>query len=141
MGEPTMLLTLLSRKEKLKFLDLSLHMVAVGGAPSDLERRMLSMQVAEVGEGIADEYTFALGEDFTSTIAFFNETSQTVRNIVYLNLLKITMSDQFYNTVEHHMLEEVREAFSIDMEKKRALMRIIYSERDLRERARRVVSR
>jgi uncharacterized tellurite resistance protein B-like protein len=136
-----MLLTLLSRKEKLKFLDLSLHMVAVDGAPSDLERRMLSMQVAEVGEGIADEYTFALGEDLSATIAFFNEASQTVRNIVYLNLLKITMSDQFYNTVEHHMLEKVREAFSIDMEKKRALMRIIYSERDLRERAKRVVSR
>jgi uncharacterized tellurite resistance protein B-like protein len=141
MGERTMLLTLLSRKEKLKFLDLSLHMVAVDGAPSDLERRMLSMQVAEVGEGIADEYTFALGEDLSATIAFFKEASQTVRNIVYLNLLKITMSDQFYNTVEHHMLEKVREAFSIDMEKKRALMRIIYSERDLRERAKRVVSR
>ncbi len=136
-----MLLTMLSRKEKLKFMDLSLHMVAVDGAPSDLESRMLSMQIAEVGEGIALEYTFSLSQDRNETINFFKDSTVMVRNIVYLNLLRITMSDEFYNTVEHHLLEEVRDAFMIPIEKKRELMRVIYSERDLRERARRVCSR
>jgi hypothetical protein len=132
---------MLSRKEKLKFMDLSLHMVAVDGAPSDLESRMLSMQIAEVGEGIALEYTFALSQDRHETISFFKDSTMMVRNIVYLNLLRITLSDEFYNTVEHHLLEEVREVFMIPIEKKRELMRVIYSERDLRERARRIVSR
>ncbi|MCF7931657.1 MAG: hypothetical protein K9K93_00625 [Acholeplasmataceae bacterium] len=136
-----MLLTMLSRKEKLKFMDLSLHMVAVDGAPSDLESRMLSMQIAEVGEGIALEYTFSLSQDRNETITFFKDSTVMVRNIVYLNLLRITMSDEFYNTVEHHLLEEVRDAFMIPIEKKRELMRVIYSERDLRERARRICSR
>lgn len=135
-----MLLSLLSRKEKLKFLDLAMHMVSVDGEPSELEKRLLNMMLAEVGEGIISEYHFSLSKNLKETISFFDKSSKTVKNIVYLNLLKVTMSDDFYNTLEHFFMEDVRAKFAIDDTKKNQLMRLVYTERDLRERAKRVVA-
>lgn len=135
-----MLLTLLNRKEKLKFLDLVMHMVSVDGAPTELEQRLLNIMLAEVGDGIVSEYHFALSQDLEETITYFVEASPTIKNIVYLNLVKITMQDDFYNTTEHFFLEGLRERFLISEAKKKQLMQIVYLERDLREKAKRVVN-
>ncbi len=135
-----MLLTLLSRKEKLKFLDLVMHMVSVDGAPTELEQRLLNIMLAEVGDGIVKEYQFALSQELEETIAYFMEASPTIKNIVYLNLIKVTMQDDFYNTTEHFFLEGLREKFQITEAKKKQLMQIVYLERDLREKAKRVVN-
>ncbi|MCR3905964.1 MAG: hypothetical protein NUK62_02945 [Tenericutes bacterium] len=135
-----MLLSQLNRKEKLKFLDLAMHMVSVDGEPTALEKRLLNMMLAEVGEGIVEEYHFALSKDLEETINYFGKENKTVRNIVYLNLLKVGMSDDFYNTLEHHFLENIRKRFEIDDLKKKQLMRLVYNERDLRERAKRIVT-
>lgn len=135
-----MLLSLLNRKEKLKFLDLAMHMVSVDGEPNKIEQRLLNMMLAEVGDNIVQEYHFALSKDLDETMSFFAENNPTVQNIVYLNLLKITMNDDFYNTAEHFFLENIRQKFSIDEMKKKQIMRLVYNERDLRERAKRIVS-
>ncbi len=135
-----MLLSLLTRKEKLKFLDLVMHMVSVDGEPTAIEQRLLNIMLAEVGDGIVKEYTFTLSKDLEETIDYFREASPSVKNIVYLNLLKVTMIDDFYNTAEHFFLEEIRNEFGITDFKKKQLMRLVYNERDLRERAKRVVS-
>jgi hypothetical protein len=135
-----MLLTLLNRKEKLKFLDLVMHMVSVDGKPTEMETRLLNIMLAEVGDGIVQEYQFALSKDLDETIQYFCEASPTVRHIVYLNLVKVTMIDDFYNTTEHFFLEGLREKFMINDQKKKQLMQIVYMERDLREKAKRVVN-
>jgi len=135
-----MLLTLLSRKEKLKFLDMAMHMVSVDGEPTSVEQRLLNMLLAEVGDGIVQEYHFALSKDLNETLEFFESTNKTVKNIVYYNLMKVAMTDDFYNTTEHFFLEEIRERFQIDEAKKKQLMNLVFAERDLRERAKRVVS-
>jgi hypothetical protein len=135
-----MLLSLLTRKEKLKFLDLVMHMVSVDGEPTAIEQRLLNIMLAEVGDGIVKEYTFTLSKDLEETIDYFRETSPSVKNIVYLNLLKVTMIDDFYNTAEHFFLEDIRKELGITDFKKKQLMRLVYNERDLRERAKRVVS-
>jgi hypothetical protein len=135
-----MLLTLLSRKEKLKFLDMAMHMVSVDGEPTLVEQRLLNMMLAEVGDGIVQEYHFALSKDLNETLEFFESTNKTVKNIVYYNLMKVAMTDDFYNTTEHFFLEEIRERFQIDEAKKKQLMNLVFAERDLRERAKRVVS-
>jgi hypothetical protein len=135
-----MLLSLLTRKEKLKFLDLVMHMVAVDGEPTKIEERLLNIMLAEVGDGIIKEYTFTLSKNLEETVTYFKESSPTVKHIVYLNLLKVTMMDDFYNTTEHIFLEDMRLEFSISDFKKKQLMRLVYNERDLRERAKRVVS-
>jgi hypothetical protein len=135
-----MLLSLLSRKAKLKFLDLAMHMVSVDGNPNKIEKRLLNIMLAEVGDDIALEYQFSLSDNFAETIAFFQFEPKEIKNIVYLNLYKITMVDGFYNTAEHFFLEDVRKKFEITETKKRQIIRLIYSERDLRDRARRTVS-
>lgn len=135
-----MLLSLLNRKEKLKFLDLAMHMVSVDGKPTELEQRLLNIMLAEVGDGIVQEYHFSLSKDLPETIKFFEKATPTVKNIVYLNLLKVAMTDEFYNTAEHFMLEDIRERFQIEELKKKQIMRLVYNERDLRERAKRIVS-
>jgi hypothetical protein len=135
-----MLLSLLTRKEKLKFLDLALHMVSVDGKPNTYEERLLNMMLAEVGDGIVKEYTFTLSLDFEETLKFLSQSTAPVKNIVYLNLIRVTMIDEFYNTLEHHMLEKIQKYFEIGELKKKQLMRIVYDERDLKERARRLVS-
>ena len=135
-----MLLSLLTRKATLKFLDLAMHMVSVDGEPTELEQRLLNMMLAEVGDGIVSEYHFSLSKDLPETIEYFNQASPAVKNIAYLNLLMVAMSDDFYNTLEHFFLENIRENFSIDDAKKKQLMKLVYSERDLRERAKRIVN-
>lgn len=135
-----MLLSLLTRKEKLKFLDLAMHMAVVDGQVSKIERRLLRTMLVEVGEEIANEYTFSLSGNLQDTIDFFREASVAVKRIVYLNLVKTMMVDELYNTAEHFLLEDIREAFHIEDMKKKQLIRLIYNERDLRERAKRIVN-
>lgn len=135
-----MLLSLLTRKEKLKFLDLAMHMVSVDGEPNIVEQRLLNMMLAEVGDNIVSEYHFSLSKDLSKTMEFFMTDNHRVKNIVYLNLLKIAMSEDFYNTLEHFFLEDIRQKFSISESKKKQIMRLVYNARDLRERAKRVVS-
>jgi len=139
MEEEHMLLSVLNRKEKLKFLDLAMHMVSIDGEPTKLEQRLLNVMLAEVGDNIVAEYHFSLSKDLKQTMRFFEKANVKIKNIVYLNLLKVAMSDDFYNTLEHDFLEEIREKLEINDIKKKQLMRLVYTERDLRERAKRVV--
>lgn len=134
-----MLLSLLSRKEKLKFLDLAVFMVDVDGEPNAVEKRLLEMMLAEVGEDIAKEYTFDGSEDIDTTIQYFVDCNKVVRNIVFLNLSKVLLVDDLYNTSEHLFLERVQREFGISAEKRRQIIKIVYKERDVREEARRVI--
>jgi hypothetical protein len=134
-----MLLSLLNRKEKLKFLDLAIHMVSVDGEPTSFEKRILNMMLAEVGDDIYKEYTFKLANDKDFTIDFFVSTPKTTRHIVLLNLLKLSMFDDLYNTEEHFFIDTCRRRFKIGVAKRKELMRIIYAERDWHEQAKRVV--
>lgn len=135
-----MLLQLLNRKEKLKFLDAALHMINADGQMSTNEMRLLDIYVSEVGDNIRDEYQFKLSQSIEETIKFFEDTSMDVKNIIYLNLLILTMRDEFYNTDQHFFLVDIQKAFNITNKKKLELMRLVYEERDLREKAKRVIS-
>jgi hypothetical protein len=115
-------------------------MVSIDGEPTEVEQRLLNILLAEVGDGIVKEYQFALSKDMDETILYFEESNLTVKNIVFLNLVKVAMSDEFYNTTQHFFLESIRNKFGISDTKKQQLMRLVYQERDLRERAKRVVS-
>lgn len=133
-----MLLSMLNRKQKLKFLDLAIHMVAVDGEATSYETRILNMMLAEVGDDIIKEYTFSLSSDLEETIDFFTEQPKTVRNIVLLNLLKLSLFDDLYNTSEHFLLDKIRRNFKISIAKRKELIGLLYDERDLNEKARRV---
>ena len=134
-----MFLGLLNRKEKLKFLDLAIYMIDVDGEPTLVEKRLLETIKAELGKEIVDEYTFTRSDDVDVTMQFFKDSNKVVRNIIFLNLSKIMLVDDFYNTSEHILLEKIQKAFQITPEKRRELIKLVYEEKDLREKAKRAL--
>lgn len=133
-----MFLSYLNRKEKLKFLDLAIYMADIDGEPTVIEKRILNKMFAEV-EDVRQEYTFQKSESIEETIDFFVNANSVVKNVVYLNLVTISMEDDLYNTSELLFLESIQNKFNISAEKRRDLISIVYAERDLRERASRIV--
>ena len=87
---------------------MAIHMVAVDGEPTMFEQRILNMMLAEVGENIINEYTYSMSSDLDITIDFFVSAPKPVRHIVLLNLLKLSMFDDLYNTSEHFFLDNLR---------------------------------
>ena len=133
-----MLLNLLNKKEMLKFLDLAIYMVDIDGEPTDVEKRVLTKMIAEL-DAVKDEFSFRLADTVENTINFFQSANQVVRNVVYLNLVTISMEDDLYNTSELLFLEKIQKVFEISAEKRRELISIVYAERDLREKAIRII--
>lgn len=127
-----MLLSTLNRKEKLKFLDLALHMVYIDGQPTHLEQRILNMMLAEVGDNIIAEYAFKLSDSLEETITFFDVLSLKTRKIVYYNIVKIALIESFYNTIEHEFLELIKTRFHISDQDKANIIKAVYKEKDLR---------
>ena len=133
-----MFLSLLSKKEMLKFLDLAIYMVDIDGEPTDVEKRLLNKMIAEL-DIIKDEYSFRLTDTVENTIKYFTSCNQVVKNVVYLNLVTISMEDDLYNTSELLFLEKIQKQLDISSEKRRELISIVYAERDLREKAIRIL--
>ena len=94
--------------------------------------------IAELDQ-VKDEYTFRFTDTAENTINFFLGSNQVVKNVVYLNLVWISMEDDLYNTSELLFLEKIQKAFEISAEKRRELISIVYAERDLREKAMRII--
>jgi len=133
-----MFLSLLNKKEMLKFLDLAIYMVDIDGEPTDVEKRLLGKMMAEL-DVIKDEYSFRLTDSIEATVDFFTSANPVVKNVVYLNLVTISMEDDLYNNAEFLFLEKIQKAFDISAEKRRELISIVYAERDLREKAIRII--
>ena len=59
---------------------------------------------------------------------------------MYMNLFAASLEDEWYNVEEHFLLDEIQKAFNIPAKKKIELMKVVYADRDLREKAKRIVS-
>lgn len=134
-----MFLSLLTKKEKLKFLDLAVYMIDIDGKPTEVEKKLISRIYGEIGREIVEEYTFSKSDSIDDTIDYFKDANQAVKNIVFLNLVSISMEDDLYNTLEHLFLERIEKELGITAEKRKDLMQIVYDGRDVREKAMRVI--
>lgn len=134
-----MFLSLLTKKEKLKFLDLAVYMIDIDGKSTEVEKKLISRIYGEIGREIVEEYTFSKSDSIDDTIDYFKDANQAVKNIVFLNLVSISMEDDLYNTLEHLFLERIEKELGITAEKRKDLMQIVYDERDVREKAMRVI--
>lgn len=133
-----MLLNLLNKKEMLKFLDLAIYMVDIDGEPTQYEKTILNRMIAEL-EAVKDEYSFRLTDTIENTVDFFTKCNSVVKNVVYLNLVYISMEDDLYNTSELLFLEKIQKKFGISAEKRRELFSVVYADRDLKEKAKRII--
>ena len=132
-----MYLSLLSKEEKNYFADLVLKVVIVDGEMTELEKKLTKRLSNEMGDEVS-RHRSNLSLD--KLIKYFSAKSKTIRNIIYLNVLSVSLHDDFYSVEEHFLLDKIKEEFQITDKKRAELMKIVYAERDLREKAKRVVT-
>lgn len=132
-----MLLSLLTKEEKIYFIELVRKFISIDGEVTDVEKAIVTKLRLEMGEDL--EKAKSLKLDKNKLIDFYIDKTPSVKRIVFMNLLSASLQDEWYNVEQHLFLAEVQEKFDISDKKKRELMKIVYSERDLREKAKRTI--
>ena len=132
-----MLLSLLNKEEKIYFIELVRKLIAIDGVVTDVEKAIVTKLRLEMGEDL--EKAKSLKLDKNKLIEYFVNKTDSVKKIVFMNLLSASMQDEWYNVEQHLFLTEVQNQFLISDKTKKELMKIVYSERDLREKARRLI--
>ncbi len=135
-----MLLSLLPKEDKINFLDLLRQFIIVDGQASEIEKQVQKKFAYEMGDDVIKRFSFTKTDNKKKLIANFAKKPQGTKNIVYLNLFAASLEDEWYNVEEHFLLDEIQSAFGISNKKKVELMKVVYAERDLKERAKRIVS-
>ena len=133
-----MLLYLLNKEEKGYFLDLLAKLIRADGDPSQLDLQTVIRLRNEMGEE-GMKYRKS-NTNLEKTIEYFAGTSKSTRNLVLLNLIGASLSDEFYSVEEHFLIEKIQEAFQITNKKRAELTRMVYQDRDVREKTKRVIA-
>lgn len=133
-----MFLSLLSKEEKFNFIDLLTKVVAVDGEASEIELQVINRLKHEMGEDVS---RYRKGQNsIEKLIEYFAQKPKATRNLIFMNLVSASLYDELYSVEEHFLLEGIQQAFVLTDKKKSELMKIVYAERDLRERAKRIIS-
>ena len=133
-----MLLYLLNKEEKGYFLDLLAKLIRADGGPSQLDLQTVIRLRNEMGEE-GMKYRKS-NTNLEKTIEYFANTSKPTRNLVLLNLIGASLSDEFYSVEEHFLIEKIQESFQITNKKRAELTRMVYQDRDVREKTKRVIA-
>ena len=132
-----MLLNLLSKEEKYYFLDLLMKVNSIDGELNDFEKMAVERFKSEMGDEISRYRKSSLSSD--KLIDYFAQKSKQVKNIVYYNIIWASLSDEFYSVEEHLLLDQIVHAFGITNKKRIELQKLVYADRDLREKVKRIV--
>ncbi len=136
-----MFLELISKKDVFKLVDLTIYMVTNHELGiSDLEKKVIDKLIPCHLEA-KDEYSWDNPKkvDLESTINYFKDKSPVVKNVVLLNLLRVSMADDFYSTDEHFFIDDILTSFGYTAQQRRKLLEIVYLERDMLEKAKRYI--
>lgn len=133
-----MFLSLLSKEEKFYFIDLLTKVVSVDGEANEIETQVINRLKYEMGEDVLKYKKSHLSLE--ELIKYFAEKSKATKNLVFMNLISASLYDDWYSVEEHFLIEEIQGTFELTNKKKSELMKIVYAERDLRERAKRIIS-
>jgi len=131
-------LNLLSREEKHYFIDLLIEVIAAGGETNETELQIIKLYKNEMGED-AQRYRKS-SHSLEKLIEYFAAKPKAVKNLVFMNVVRASLFDEFYSAEEHFVIEQIQEKFGITNKKKTDIMKVVYAERDLRERAKRVIA-
>ena len=133
-----MILNLLSKEEKHKYLDLLIKVLSADGPTSDTEKKIVEMIKYEMGE---EAIKHRIGNDsLEKLIAYFAAKPKVTKNLVFYNLIAGSLSDEFYSVEEHTVMEQIQEGLEVSTKKKNELMKAVYSERDIREKVKRLIT-
>lgn len=132
-----MLLNLLTKDEKHKFLDLLVKVINSDGQTSEAEKVIIEKFRYEMGEDALRYH--ASGAPIEKLIEYFSEKPTATKSLVFYNIINASLADEFYSVEEHLIIEKIQEGFQISNKKKTDLMKAVYAERDLRERVKRII--
>ena len=133
-----MLLNLLTKDEKHKFLDLLIQVIKIDGPTSETEKIIIEKFRYEMGEDALKYHVSSAPID--KLIEYFSEKPTATKSLVFYNIISASLSDEFYSVEEHLLIEKIQEGFQISNKKRTDLMKAVYAERDLRERVKRIIS-
>jgi hypothetical protein len=133
-----MFLNILSREEKLNFIDLLVRVVRIDGEMTEHEKELIRLMKYELAEDLAKYHKGNASLD--KLVDYFSQKPSMTKNLVYTNLFAITLQDEFYSVEDHFILEDIRQKFGISDRKKAELLKIVYAERDFKEKAKRVLT-
>ena len=133
-----MLLSLLSKEEKMYFLDLLNELISADGNPTETELSIKNRLKYEMGDEILKYKKSSLSKE--KLIEYFAKKPYPTKNLVYLNLVAASLNDDWYSVEEHLLLEKIQAELQIPEKKRNELFKLVYSERDLREKVKRVIS-
>ena len=133
-----MLLSLLSKEEKRYFIDLLNRVVLVDGKASETEKKVFNRLKYELGENFSTYKLSTLSID--KLIDYFAKKTESTKRLVFMNIVSLTLNDELYSVETHMLIEKIQEAFALSEKNKKELMKLVYAERDLREKAKRIIS-
>jgi len=125
-----MFLDLLDKKEKHLFLDLALHMTKADGNVHELESKSVQRKITEMGDD-AKDYN---NGDYKIALDLFSNSTKMVQRIALLNLIDLSLSDDFYHAEEHTFIETILDEWEVSSRMKANLVKLVYMEKDLREK-------
>ncbi len=133
-----MFLSLLSKEEKHYFIDLMLYVVKFDGETTEAELQIINRLKYEMGDDVNRYRKSSM--TFEKLVDYFSNKPKATKNLVFMNVVSTSLYDEFYSVEEHLLIEEIQTKFEISNKKKADLMKIVYAERDLRERAKRTIA-
>lgn len=133
-----MFLSLLTKEEKFYFIDLIIKVVNVDGDATETEMQIINRLKYEMGEEALKYRKSSM--TLEKLIEYFSSKPKATKNLIFMNLVSTSLYDEFYSVEEHLLIEQVQNNFEISNKKKAELMKIVYAERDLREKAKRTIS-
>jgi len=133
-----MFLSLLNKEEKHYFVDFIIKIVSFDGEISEFEQQIINRMKGEMGEVFSDYKSSKMTiEDLTT---YFSTKPKVTKNIVFLNILAASLVDEWYSAEEHFLIESIHVKLGITDKKRIEFFKVVYAERDLRERAKRIIT-
>ncbi len=133
-----MLLNLLTKEEKFYFIDLLVKVISIDGTANEMEMQIVNKLKYEMGEDALRYHKSSLSLE--KLIDYFATKPKVTKNLVFLNLLSASLADEFYSVEEHFLLEQIQNSLEIPRKKRTELVKAVYSDRDLREKVKRIIS-
>ncbi len=133
-----MLLNLLTKEEKFYFIDLLVKVISLDGTANEMEMQIISKLKYEMGDDAARYRKSNLSLE--KLIDYFTTKPKVTKNLIFLNLLSASLSDEFYSVEEHFLLEQIQNDLEIPRKKRTELVKAVYADRDLREKVKRIIS-
>ncbi len=133
-----MLLNLLAKEEKYYFVDLLTRLICIDGEATTTELSLVDKLKYEMGEDMSRYRKGNLPKE--KLIEYFSAKPKTIKNLVFMNLAAASLNDDWYSVEEHFLLEQIQQSFQISEKKRSELIKLVYAERDLREKTKRVLA-